>query len=425
MIIHVVQPDETAGSIANTYGISEVRLIQENEIKEPNHLVTGEALVILFPDITYIVKEGDSLEGIAEAFDISVMQLLRNNPYLSEREYIFPGEMIVISYKGDKIGEMAVSGYAYPFIESTLLKKTLPFLTYLTIYHYTIDAKGNVSDLEDEEVIKTAKEYGVAPVMLISSMKENNGDSDIMQEFLADEASKMRFIVNVLSMLKRKGYYGINFDLPYIHPKDQETFLNYLKMLTTRLNGEGYEVTVTISPNSFEIASSYIFYRSFYSKAGEIANKVMILPYEWGYQLGLPVSLVVPFQTAVKLLDFYVQKVPPERTSVAVLNIGHIWELPYIEGETKAQAICYTAAIELAREVGATIYFDEDSAAAYYGFTTSKEYFVRFKDGRSIYDMVEMVPKYGFEGIGIWNIMSYFPQMWLVINSQYVIKKVI
>lgn len=28
-------------------------------------------------------------------------------------------------------------------------------------------------------------------------------------------------------------------------------------------------------------------------------------------------------------------------------------------------------------------------------------------------------------GVGIWNIMFYFPQMWLVINSQYEIEKVL
>ena len=36
-----------------------------------------------------------------------------------------------------------------------------------------------------------------------------------------------------------------------------------------------------------------------------------------------------------------------------------------------------------------------------------------------------MVPQYGVEGVAIWNIMYFFKQMWLLINSQYEIRKII
>lgn len=424
MNIHIVQPGETASTIANTYGISEERLIQENEITDPNDLVIGEALVIQYPEITYTVKEGDSLEGIAESYGISVMQILRNNPYLAGRQYIYPGEIIVISYQGDFIGKMAVNGFAYPFIETTILKKTLPFLTYLTIYHYTVDRKGDISNLDDEEVIKIAKEYGVAPIMLISTPFETSEDIGIIHDLMINEVSKKNFVDNILLVLKEKGYYGLNLDIPYVHPNDQENFLNYLTTIITRLNSEGYEVTITLSPNAFEIVTGNMFQETFYIEIGRVANKVMILPYEWGYHVDLPISLIIPFQTAAKLLISIMQFIPPEKTSFALKTFGYIGELPYIEGTTKAQAICYTAAIDLAREVRAEIQYDDTAAVAYYGFVNSNEYYVRFKDARSIFDNISLIPTYGLEGIGAWNIMRYFPQMWLVINSQFEISKV-
>jgi spore germination protein len=54
-----------------------------------------------------------------------------------------------------------------------------------------------------------------------------------------------------------------------------------------------------------------------------------------------------------------------------------------------------------------------------------EEYIVRFRDARSVDDYVKLVPEFDFNGIGIWNIAVYFPQMWLVINSQYDIEKII
>jgi len=136
MIIHVVKQGETMGSIAELYGRPVERLILENGITDPNNLAVGETLVILFPQIEYTVQAGDSLYSIAKLHNISIMELLRNNPYLSDRANIYPGEVIVIKYMDEKIREISTNGFVYPFVNMNILKKTLPFLTYLTVYSY-------------------------------------------------------------------------------------------------------------------------------------------------------------------------------------------------------------------------------------------------------------------------------------------------
>jgi len=88
MEIHVVQPGETIISIAAKYGLSPERIIQDNELSEPNNLVVGQTIVILYPKTTYTVKEGDTLDSIAIANKVSKIQILRNNPSLSEGDLL-------------------------------------------------------------------------------------------------------------------------------------------------------------------------------------------------------------------------------------------------------------------------------------------------------------------------------------------------
>ena len=78
MIIHVVQAGETTGEIADKYGISEERLILDNNIQDPDNLAVGETLVILIPRITHIVQEGETLYEIANRYGITEQQLLNN-----------------------------------------------------------------------------------------------------------------------------------------------------------------------------------------------------------------------------------------------------------------------------------------------------------------------------------------------------------
>ena len=90
MTIHVVQQGDTINSIADFYRVPVNRIIIDNELKNPERLVLGESIVITFPETTYIVQDGDTLLEIANKSGISVIQLLRNNPFLSDREYIIP-----------------------------------------------------------------------------------------------------------------------------------------------------------------------------------------------------------------------------------------------------------------------------------------------------------------------------------------------
>jgi spore germination protein len=87
-------------------------------------------------------------------------------------------------------------------------------------------------------------------------------------------------------------------------------------------------------------------------------------------------------------------------------------------------AISYDSAIELAYDNNAVVEYDEITNTAYFQFILNDEYMVRFYDARSIDRFVKLVPDYGLHCATIWNIMNWFPQTWMVINSQYDIDKV-
>ena len=131
MIIYVVQVGDTITSIADKFGVSEARIIRENGIQNPSDLVRGQTIVITNPRMIFIIEEGDTLSSIASEHEIPILQLYRNNPFLWEREYIYPGEELIISY--DANTTITTNGYAFPFIDLNIARKSLPYLTYLSI----------------------------------------------------------------------------------------------------------------------------------------------------------------------------------------------------------------------------------------------------------------------------------------------------
>lgn len=423
MIIHVVEPGETIDSIAGSYGISVDRLALENGIRVSDELVVGETLVVLMPEILYTIKDGDTLESIATEHNVSLFEILRNNPYLSDRRFIYPGETIVIKYEGERNETISVNGYAYPFIGMNVLRKTLPFLTYLSVYSYNYYMDGEILDAEDEEIIRTAADYGVAPIMILTAFADNPLDEIELTHFLLGSPSLQdRLISNLIIVLGRKGYYGIDFTVRYIQPEDRSAFIDFIMKLSARLKTEGFRTFITLSFNVFELLVNVDYEDLLVNLLEDYVENINIITYDWGFTRVAP--SVIAYDTVRNYLSTITSRISPGKLSLGISTIGYVWKLPYIEGITIGQSISFDSAIELAKEYNVVIKFDEVTKASYFQYYSDSEYIVRFRDARGIDYATLLVPMYNMRGLGIWNIMYFFDQMWMVINSKYNIEKI-
>ncbi len=426
MMIHVVQSGETIDFIARKYNVPKERMIRENGIKNPENLVIGQTIVITYPKRTYLVKEGDSLRSISEKEGISLKELIRNNPFLINREFIYPGETLIISFETKKSRSIVTNGYAYPYINKDTLKKTLPYLTYLTVFNYRITEDGELVDIEDSEIILSAKDYGVAPLMLISTLTEQGtGNRKAMNQILEDACLQDKLINNISDMLKRKGYYGLNIYIQYLTECNQPLIEIFVKRLTDRLHGEGFRVELTLTPRPILERTDIYLEDIDYTNLSQFVDTLQLLSYEWGYSYGPP-ACVTPINLARAVLDFTIRQVAPETILLGIPVIGYNWNLPYIIGESKANAITAENAIRIAETAGVPIQFSDISQAPYFFYENynGELHIVWFKDARSINALLHLIPEYELQGVSIWNIMNYFSQLWLIINVNFDIENV-
>lgn len=427
MGIHVVKQGETIYSIARDYDTTPNRLIEDNELTNPNNLVVGQTLVILYPKRTYTVEEGDTLLDVAQKNGVSVITLLQNNPGLADFPYLYVGQQIVIEYEGDKIGSMEVNGYLYPYIDIDVLEKTLPYLTYITIFTYGFTPEGELIGVDDQNIINIARDYGVAPLLLLSTLTNEGSFSNVLaSQILNNIEAQNRLIENILTNLREKQYYGLNIDFEYIYPEDRQAYVNFIGNVTTILNAEGFEVIVSLAPKIAADQPGILYEGHDYRAIGEVSNKVLLMTYEWGYTYGPPMA-VAPIDKVREVLDYAVTEITPDMIFIGIPNYAYDWALPFVRGESRARSLSNVEAVEQAAEYGATIYFDEVAKVPYYNYISADgiEHVVWFEDARSINEKLLLINQYGLNGTSYWNIMKYFPQNWAVLNSLYNINKVL
>ena len=421
VIIHVVRRGETVYSIARQYGVDPRRLMIDNGVPDTGALAVGQTLAIRFPQQVYAVRKGDTLSSIARTFGVSVRQLYRRNFQLRGRAHLTPGQILVISYQGEKLGTITTNSYAYPYIDQSLLDAELPYMSCLTPFTYGITAAGALLPLEDGRLLTAAAELGSLPLMHLSSMTEEGYFSNQRSSLLLrDQQIQRAFLSSVLETLRRKGYRGVDADFEFLFPEEREAYVSFIAALRRELAPMGYPVLVALAPKTYAGQPGILYEGHDYAGLGAAADFVLLMTYEWGYAAGEPMA-VAPLPQVRQVLDYAVTEIPAGKILLGIPNYGYDWPLPFRQGETRGRSLSNQEAVALAVRYGAEIQYDEAAQAPFFFYTAGDGglHVVWFEDGRSAEAKLRLVSEYGFHGAGYWNLMRPFAQGWTVLDGLY------
>jgi spore germination protein len=426
LIIHVVRPGESVYSISRQYGVPTSKIISDNELENPNQLVPGQTLVILGGERKHTVAAGQSIYSIARIYGLNVNDILAANPQISNPAQLSLGQVVNIPGGPGKLGTIEVNGYSFPSINMEVLRKTLPHLTYLSIFSHEVNTDGTLRPINDAPLIQAARAAGVAPLMVISNLEQGGGfSSDVGRAILRNNEVQDRLLDNVIQNLRSKNYFGLDIDFEYIYPEDRVFYNNFLRKAVNRLRPLGYSVTTALAPKTSADQPGLLYEAHDYPVHGALADHVILMTYEWGHTYGPP-RAVAPINEVRKVINYAVTAIPRQKIFMGIPNYGYDWTLPYVEG-TAAKAISNPGAVDIARREGAAIRYDEEAQSPFFNYydDNRKQHVVWFEDARSVNAKFRLADQYNLGGVSYWTIGRYFPQLWLVQDALFNIRKVL
>ncbi|MBQ1183958.1 MAG: LysM peptidoglycan-binding domain-containing protein, partial [Clostridia bacterium] len=248
MIIYTVQSGDTLYSIAREFGVTVAELERFNDLPDQNLLTVGQDILIPVSGSIHRVSNGESLYSIASHHGITLDSLINANPDIRPPYTIYPDQIIKIPEPTNK-RTISVNGYAYPNINRSVLQRTLPYLTYLSIFSHRVSSDGTLGTVNDSELISIAKASRVAPIMVITNTEEGGGfSSDVAHAVLESSETRENLINNMISTVTRKGYLGVDVDFEYIYPNDRELYNSFLTELKAELQPRGLTLSTAIAP---------------------------------------------------------------------------------------------------------------------------------------------------------------------------------
>ena len=378
MEIHVVKRGDTVDTIAAFYGVSPETVIYVNQLTYPYALAIGQAL------------------------------LISSSPVLAPTYSVYAG------------------GYAYPFIEETVLQETLPFLSDLFIFSYGFTTEGELVPpaLSDQFMINSAYQFGTRPILTLTPFgPDGMFNNYLITTMVNDETVKSRLFQNLLATMNEKGFLGVDVDFEYILAADRIPFANFVADLHSFLAPYGYTVSVALAPKTSDDQPGLLYEGKDYGLLGNAADWVLLMTYEWGYTYSPPMA-VAPINKVREVVEYAITRIDPAKIHLGIPNYGYDWPLPFEKGVTKATAIGNVEAVQIAVAAGVPIQFDETAMSPFFRYEQSGiSHEVWFEDVRSLKEKFSLLPTYGLRGMGYWQIMRLFRANWLLLQDTFQIRK--
>ncbi|MEK3889248.1 glycoside hydrolase family 18 protein [Bacillus sp. FSL K6-3431] len=417
---HTVRQGETLWHIAQRYGVSVQSIIQINQLANPSMLKIDTVLII--PPRFHTVQAGETLGQIAQIYGTTVGQILLANK-IQNPNMVYVGTVLIIPFPKRLVD---VNAYVMNMGETGAneVRGVGQHLTYISPFVYTMKEDGGLSSLKDAEVIQAAHEMQIVPIMSITNFTAEEPGTTLAHTILSSTQLQDKLLTNITITMKEKGYRGLNIDFENVLQTDRELYNTFLQRTVNRLHPLGYFVSTAVAPKTSAEQKGLLYEAIDYAAHGKIVDFVFLMTYEWGYRLGPP-QAISPLNQMKRVLDYAVTVIPRNKIFMGFQLYARDWLLPHVKG-MEAETFDMQEAIRRAVKYGVTIQYDKTAQSPFYRYTDEqgRKHEVWFEDARSAQAKFNLVKDYRLNGISYWVLGYPFPQNWLLLEDNFIVKKI-
>ncbi len=369
--------------------------------------------------LIYVVEQGDTAASIAARYDLSLQQLVYENE-LRTPQSLAVGQALLITQTGERpqrLGLLA-SGYAYPFTQEELLLDAFPVLDEVLSFSVGFSYGGWLYPFDDAQVRALAGQFGLPVSLVLTPLTEGGTfDSGLVHAAVSDLSVQGRLIDQLVEKAVSLGYSGVHVDCEYIQASDREGYVAFIENLGAALHQAGKTVSVALAPKTSDNQTGVLYEGLDYAGLGAAADSVVLMTYEWGYTYGPPMA-VAPLRQVRQVAEYAVSRIPAQKIMLGIPNYAYDWVIPYERGVTKAATIGNIDAVQIAVDNQAEILYSDDAQAPHFQYIRSDiGHEVWFEDVRSIQAKLGLASELGLRGVSYWNLLRSFRPNWILLSQ--------
>lgn len=270
---------------------------------------------------------------------------------------------------------------------------------------------GDVHSKASAEYVKWAHERGIQVWALFS----NAFDPDLTNEVLNDYEKRSNVIKQLLTYAEIYNLDGINIDFEYMHLKDKEVLVQFVRELTPYLHEQGLVVSMDVTIHSTSEMWSMFYDRE---KLAQVVDYMAVMTYDEHPSASPVAGSVASIPWVENGIAELLDEIPKEKLLLGVPFYTRVWSETDEGVKSETLAMKYTKEFITRHALQPKVdQLTNQNYVEFYNKEKKVEQKVWFEDEHSLKERLKLVEKYDLAGVASWQRGFASDENWKVINN--------
>lgn len=278
-------------------------------------------------------------------------------------------------------------------------------LTFLVPYWFGVTEKGTLVDQSDADTLATLRQLGVPVLALLYNY------AGVIHRLLTTGSLRRSLVANILNMLIRKGFWGVNIDFEFVPPQDRPFLTTFMAELYQALKPHGLLVTISVPPELRDDPTHPFSGAFSYPDLARYSDQIYVLAYDEHVAEPGPVASIGFVR---QVLAYALSVIPREKIRLGMAVYGREWA----DRNRLPIELSFEEAISTACRHGINIRYDLEAQEPTFTYQENGvRHIVWFEDVRSFAAKLNIVIQEGIPGIAVWRLGLEDPRIWELLRG--------
>ena len=230
---------------------------------------------------------------------------------------------------------------------------------------------------------------------------------------LHDPAAMTRHINDIVALVQRERYDGIDIDYEDLPATDRQVFTTFVTRLADALHDKNKILTIAVFAKTTDAGEDGRNAGQDYAAIGKAADEVRLMAYDYNWSGSAP-GPVAPLPWVRDVLTYAKTQIPAEKIVLGVAVSGYDW----VDGG-QGEVVTWIQCFGRARAFHATSQFDRLSQSPYFKYTDAQghQHEVWYENAESTATKLEAAKAAGIRGAFLWMISSEDDRTWATLHN--------
>lgn len=256
----------------------------------------------------------------------------------------------------------------------------------------------------DEKAHDIMSRAGVKVLPLLTNNYDGIFRGDAVHRIINNPKKRERLINDILHILLKNNFAGINIDFEELQEAHNETLVNFQRELYEKLHAHGLLVSQDVAPFN----EDYNF-----TELSRCNDYLFLMAYDQ-YSDGTAPGPICHQKWIEAAVDDAAKKIPSNKLVLCLAGFGYDWTMSKVGKPLSAKSVSYQQALTLARTYEGEIDFNNDSYNLNFTYNDDedKDHQVYFTDAATTFNALRFASEYGLSGVSLWFLGHEDSRMW-------------